>query len=85
MQETTNLLPASYIFSDFNKAKINVVKDWMKKKYGPEVKQNLRGKWYVKDDKKEDLKCTLTKEEINEEAYNRVYYAAIEEIKEIIR
>ena len=83
MQETINLLPASYICHDYDRAEIAVVKEWMQKKHGPEVRLTLRG-WCVKDDKKEVLKCSLTKEEISEEAYNRVYDATIKKIKEIL-
>lgn len=84
LQDTINLLPASSLCHDFKRYKIAVVKEWMMEKYGPGVKQTLRGKWYV-NDKNENLECDLTEEEIEEEAYSRVYETAIKEIIEILK
>lgn len=83
-QETINLLSSSSIHSDYERTKISVVKEWMQEKYGRNVKQNLRGQWFL-NDKNEDLKCSLSELEIQKEALDRIYNLVIKDIGKILK
>lgn len=84
VQDTINLVTSSSVFSLYEKSKISVVKEWMQKKYGENIKQNLRGHWYL-NDKKEDLKCSLTEAEIHKAALDKTYELVCQDIVENLK
>lgn len=84
LQDTINLVTAQSLFYMYEKIRISVIKEWMQEKYGKIVKQNLRGRWYINDNK-EELKCTLSEIEIREISLDKTYELACKEIAEILR